>query len=160
MSQYRLRDTFQGQMLQTPKKIYPASSNATSCCRLCKAVRDSDHCRNLFGKANRTLLVVAENIYGSSFQRSESLPHLLCRPCERRLRNFIAFKALISESQRSLERAKRCMEESPSAHRSLKTSKATETSRVSRGTRRGLHFPEPNPLESGSQVSRVWQILS
>ena len=143
-------------MLQIPKKIYPASSNTTSCCRLCKAVRDSDHCRNLFGKANRTLLIAAENIYVSSFQRSESLPHLLCRPCERRLRNFIAFKTLISESQRSLERAKRCKEESPSAHRSLKTSKATEASRVSRG----LHFPEPNPLESGSQVSRVWQILS
>ena len=121
MSQYRLRDTLQGQMLQTPKKIYPASSNATSCCRLCKAVRDSDHCRILFGKANRTLLVAAGNIYGSPFQRNESLPHLLCRPCERRLRNFIAFKTMISESQRSLARAKRCMEESPSAHRSLKT---------------------------------------
>ena len=147
-------------MLQTPKKIYPASSKTTSCCRLCKAVRDSDLCRNLFGKTNRTLLVAEENIYVSSFQRSESLPHLLCRPCERRLRNFIAFKTLISESQRSLERAKRCMEESPSAHPSLKTSKGTETSRVSRGTRQGLHFPEPNPLESGSQVSRVWQILS
>ena len=102
-------------MLQTPKKVYPASSNAPSCFRLCEAVSDSDHCRNLFGKGNRTLLVAAEKIYGSSLQRSESLPHLRCRPCERRLRNFIAFKKLISKSQRSLERAKRCMEESPSA---------------------------------------------
>ena len=92
-------------MLRTLKKIYPASSNTKSCCRLCKAVSDSDHSWNLFGKGNGMLLVAAENIYGSSLQRSESLPHLLCRPCERRLRNFIVFKTLISERLQERQKA-------------------------------------------------------
>ena len=30
---------------------------------------DSAHCGNLFGKANRSLLVAVEEIYGSSLQR-------------------------------------------------------------------------------------------
>ena len=61
----------------TDKDIYAASSNATSSCRLCKSVGDSAHCKNLFGKANRVLLVAAEEIYGSSLHRSELLLHLL-----------------------------------------------------------------------------------
>ena len=92
-------------MLHNLKKIYPVSSNTKSCCRLCKAVSDSDHCRNLLGKGNGMLFVAAENIYGSSLQRGESLPHLLCRPCERRLRNFMAFKTLISERLQEQQKA-------------------------------------------------------
>ena len=38
------------------------------------------------------------------------VPYLLGRPCERRLKKFIAFQALISKSQRSLERVKRSIE--------------------------------------------------
>ena len=53
--------------------------------------------KNLFGKANRALLVAAEEIYGISLQRRELLPHLICRPCERRLKNFVAFKIMILE---------------------------------------------------------------
>ena len=59
---------------------------------------DSAHCKNLFGKTDRALLVAAEEIYGSSLQRRELLPYLPCRPCERRLKKFIAFKTLILES--------------------------------------------------------------
>ena len=139
---------------ETPKKIYAASSTVASSCRLCKSVVDSAHSKNLFGKPNSSLLASAEDIYGSSPQKSELLPHLLCRPCERRLNNFKTFKTLILESQRSLERVKRCIEESPSAPRTMKTSKADYVSagRVSRSSRRGLNFREQRSLEGGSQV--------
>ena len=62
----------------------------------------------------------------------------LCRPCERRLKNFTEFKGIISESQRYFERServKRCIDVSPSAPRTLKTAKDQKTSR------RGLSFP-------------------
>lgn len=80
----------------TPKKIYAASSNKSSCCRLCRSVGAQR--KNLFGKANRLLLQTAEEFYGSSLPQSEDLPHLICRPCERRLNNFKVFKTVISES--------------------------------------------------------------
>ena len=82
VSQHKLRR----QMSKTPKKISAASSNATSSCRLCKSVGNSAHCKTFFGKANRTFLVGAEEIYGSSLHRRELLPHLLSRPCKRRLK--------------------------------------------------------------------------
>ena len=53
----------------------------------------------LFGKANHALLLVAEEIYGSSPRRSELFLHLRYRIGKRRLRNFIAVQTLISESQ-------------------------------------------------------------
>ena len=91
-------------MSKTPEKIYAASSNATSSSRLCKSVHGRkifSHCKNLFGKANRAMLLATEAIYGNSLQRSKLFLHLSSRPCKRRLKNFIA---LISESQRPLER--------------------------------------------------------
>ena len=42
-----------------------------------------------------------------------------CRPCERRLKNYISFKTVISESQSSFETVKRCTEISPSVPRPL-----------------------------------------
>ena len=122
-------------MSKTPKKIYTASSNATG------SLGNSAHCKTFFGKANRTFLAAAEENYGSSLQRCDLLPHLLSRPCKRRLETPQRLR-LISKSKRSLERVKRCIEESRSVLRSLKTSKATGNSlaRVSRSTRRGLDF--------------------
>ena len=61
---------------QTPRKIYAAPSNATNSCGLCKSVGGSPICKNLLGKANRTLLVAVEGI-SRSLQRSELLLHLL-----------------------------------------------------------------------------------
>ena len=61
----------QGEMSKTPKKIYVASSNATSSSRLCKSVGDFSQYKNLFGKADHALLLAAEEIYGSSLRRSE-----------------------------------------------------------------------------------------
>ena len=79
-------------MSKTQKKIYVASSNATSSSRLFKSMGDFSHCENLFaiGKANHALHFAAEEIYGSSLPRSELFLHLRCRPGKRRLKNFIA----------------------------------------------------------------------
>ena len=139
MSQHQLRE-----LSKIPKKICLAFSNATSSSRLFKFVGDFSHCKNLFEKANHALLLAAEGIYGSSLRRSELFMRLRCRTCKRRLKNFIALQILISESQIPLERVKRFIEESLSALRSLKTSKATHDSeaRVSRGTQRKIEsFP-------------------
>ena len=77
-------------MSKTPKKIYVASSNATSSSRLFKSLGDFSHCKNLFGKANHALHLAAEVIYGSFLRRSELFLHLRCRPGKRRLKNVIA----------------------------------------------------------------------
>ena len=53
-------------MSKAPRKIYAASSNATSSSRLCKSVGDFFHCKNLFGKANHALHLAEEEIHGSS----------------------------------------------------------------------------------------------
>ena len=71
------------------KKVYKSLGNtSSSCCRLCKSVGDTSYCKNLFGKGNRALLATAEIIYSSPLIQDKTLPHLLCRPCERRLKNF------------------------------------------------------------------------
>ena len=129
--------------VQTPKKNYRSSSNRNpSCCRLCGFVKDVNYCKNLFAEANKQLLAVAEEVYGRpllrKYQNEELRPHQLCRPCERRLKNFKEFKGIISESQRYFERServKRCIDVLPSAPRTLKTAKDQKTSR------RGLSFP-------------------
>ena len=102
---------------ETPTKIYSASKSVSlSCCRLCKSVGDISHWRNLYRKGNSQLLATAEDLYGKALPRSNVLPHLVCRPCERRLTNFRKFKITVSENQASFEvNVKRCLEESPSA---------------------------------------------
>ena len=120
--------------LQTPKKTY-----ASSVIRLCGSVKDVFHCKNLFKKATEELLALAEAVFGGTLQRHELRPHLVCRPCERRLNNFRAFKAMITGSQSHFqrserqERVKRCFEVSPSALRTLKSAKDATT-------HRGLNF--------------------
>ena len=70
-------------MSKTPKKIYAASSNATSFSRFCKKLGDFSYYKNLFGKANRALLLAEEGIYDRSLQRSELFLHLCCRPLQK-----------------------------------------------------------------------------
>ena len=144
---------------KTPQKVYKSvGKNVSNCCRLCKSFGDVSHRKNLFGKGNRALLAAAENIQGNFLLRSESLPHLLCRPCERRLNNFIVFKSTIIEAQKSFntgERIKRCIEVSPSAPRTLKSSKA----RDERSSRRGLSFDQQVTLNS-SMEKEVRKTLS
>ena len=96
-------------------------------------------------RGNRALLAAAEDIFGRPLRQDKLLPYLLCRPCERRLKNFISFKTVISESQSSLETVKRCKEISPSVPRTLAKS-ARESERKSR---RGLNFlTVPSQMQS------------
>ena len=113
----------------TPKKISKSSFPIDlSSCRLCRAVGDSSWSKNIFAKGNRALLAATEDIFGSTLRQDDKLlPHLLCRPCERRLKSFVACKSMISESQKSFQRVKRCTEISPSVPRtSTKSAKESE----------------------------------
>ena len=129
---------------QTPKKFCePIHSSKPSSCRLCQSVGDISHWKNLFAKANRPILSAAEELCGRSLPRSDYMSHLVCRPCERRLNNFKAFKATICDSQDAYERRfKRCIEISPSAPRTLKSTKGAAGATV-RTSRRGLPFDAP-----------------
>jgi hypothetical protein len=72
----------------TPKKYYSKSTSTDiSRCRLCNSVVDRDHCKNLFRSSNLTVLRDAEKIYGCALPQENLLPHLICRPCERKLNN-------------------------------------------------------------------------
>ena len=50
----------------TPKKFYSKrpSAERSSCCRLCKAVVDRRHSKDLFGCANQDILNNAQGLYG------------------------------------------------------------------------------------------------
>ena len=53
---------------QTPKKTYKSSaSGKLSCCRLCRSTSEV-HFKNIFAKANRVLLIAAEDVYGQSLR--------------------------------------------------------------------------------------------
>ena len=124
----------------TPKKFYKSISVSTviSRCRLCYSVGDPKHCKNLFGDSNRAILRSAESFYGSELPQSSDLPHLICRPCERRLNTVIQFKQTIGETQRKVRegvRAKRCVDLSPSVTKPAPKARATGNSR-----RRSLDF--------------------
>ena len=85
-----------GNIQQKPKKISKSSTTANvSCCRLCKSVGDVSCSKNIYANGNCALLAAAEDIYGQPLGQDKLLPHLLRRPCERRLKNFISFKTVI-----------------------------------------------------------------
>lgn len=130
---------------ETPKKFCRNAATNLSSCRLCKAVFDSKHCKNLYKSYNRAILKNAEEIYGNVLPQDDNLPHLICRPCERRVGNTIQFKRMIVETQRSLEqgcRTKRCVEISPSVVEPPgKMRSSGDSSSLSR-RRRSLDFNE------------------
>ena len=137
---------------ETPKKLYPVSSKLeiSFACRLCLSVGDSAHRKRLFSPGAETLLRQAEELNGKPLLLDESLPDLLCRPCERRLRNITAFKATIQASQEKLverrlgSRVKRCVEISPSAPRPPSKSRSFP-SPASDPTRLKLAFDSASP---------------
>ena len=107
---------------ETPKKIY--SSIDPLACRLCRSVGDANHRKNLF--KHEELLKTAEQLCGHPLPRASSLPHLLCRPCERRLKNVLEFQRLILTTQEAFRqqqpsRVKRCIEVSPSVSQRQKS---------------------------------------
>ena len=64
----------------------PLRTANISCCRLFKSVEDVSCSKNIY----RALLAAVEDIYGRPLRQDKLLPHLLCRPCERRLKNCIS----------------------------------------------------------------------
>ena len=118
---------------QTPKKKCKSSVPVDiSSCRLCRAVGDRLWSKNLYVKGNCALLAAVEDICGHTLRQDDNLlPHLICRACERRIKNFVTFKTLITETQKSFERVKRCTEISPSVPCTL-TKSAKESEKRSR----------------------------
>ena len=89
--------------------------------RLCNVVANPLYSKNLFRDLNRAILRSTEAIFGGELTPDSNLPHLICRPCERRLNNFSQFKS-ITEMLRLLQqdvRSKRCSELSPSVAKPL-----------------------------------------
>ena len=126
----------------TPKKLYQKQSGATitSRCRLCNCVANPQYSKNLFRDSNRVILRSTEAIFGGKWTQDSNLPHLICRPCERRLNNFSQFKSVITETQRLLQqdvRSKRCVELSPSVARPSAKVRAAGSTR-----RRSIDFGE------------------
>lgn len=83
---------------ETQKKIYTSFTNRNidpKSCRLCRSIGDSSHRANIFKPSNKELLMIAENLYGRILRKDTGLPSLVCRPCERQLKNVIKFKKLI-----------------------------------------------------------------
>ena len=82
----RSQSSFTGRMAskETPKKVYRSSSSSidSSACRLCRAVGDTRHRKNIFKPSNRVLLETAEQICGHSIVYEANLPHLVCNPRE------------------------------------------------------------------------------
>lgn len=132
-------------------------SKRLNCCRLCKSFDNVSHWKNLFGKGNWALLAAAENIHINPVLHVESLPHPLCRPCERRLNNFIAFKSMIIKTEKSYntgERIKGYIEVLLSAPQTLKSSKAQDD----RSSRQWLGFKQQVSLNylSEYQPQQRW----
>ena len=119
---------------ETPKKVYRALDPPIdpSTCRLCRAVGDASHRKHLFRTSNRPLLMIAEQLCGHPIVQDPSLPHLLCRPCERRLKNTSEFQKVLLETEeiyqrRQTSRVKRCVDISPSIRRPQKSRLVSST---------------------------------
>jgi hypothetical protein len=115
---------------ETPKKVYRAFTDSAidpSSCRLCRAVGDAGHRKNIFKPSNQALLKIAEQLCGHPIVQDSSLPHLLCRPCERRLNHTLEFQKVIVETEKLFQqrqssvRVKRCIDVSPSVSRQPKS---------------------------------------
>ena len=120
----------------TPKKLYTKQkeSKVESRCRLCNRITDPGHSKNIFRVQNQAILRNAEIFYGANLPQDSNLPHLICAPCERRLKNVTEFKKVITDTQRELQenlRTKRCGEISPSISRPSAKVRAPGTSRRS-----------------------------
>ena len=97
---------------------------------------DERHSKDLFGSANCNILNNMQGLYGNVLGLDNALPHLICRPCERRLDNPAKFKNLIEETQKSLEsefRSKHVLDTSPSVAQPSKTKSRVCASTSSEG---------------------------
>ena len=136
----------------TPKKMYGAQSlDNNSTCRLCKSAGDPSHRYNLYSKTNSEMLSSAEHIYREILPNKPVLPKLICRPGERRVRNFVAFRKTIVETQSTLTKFKRLSKDSPGSVSHPSKCLKTHESRLnvqSRRVRQRLHF-------TGKEISYI-----
>ena len=118
----------------------------SSSCRLWRAVGDTSRHKNIFKPTNRALLKIAEQICGHPILYDVNLPHLVCRPRERRLNNAIEIRKIIVETKQLFHQAelsqtsfKCCIDVSPSVsqpprsrhHTSVVSSSAKPAARTS-----------------------------
>ena len=139
----------------TPKKFYKKVSTSTD------SVADPHYSKHLFGESNQDILRNAEFVYGSCLPHDSNLPHLICCPCERRLKNLAQFKSIVTETQRLLRKhvgTKRCIEVSPSVAKPASKARAAGGSR-----RRSIDFGndsnEQSALAVPLQVSLCYIVL-
>ena len=146
---------------ETLKKFCKSTGRNRSSCRLYKAVLDSNYCNNLYSSSIHSILKNAEEIYCNVLPQDENFPHLICRPCERRLGNAMQFKRIVVETQQLLVQACRtkcCVEISPSIIKPSRKVCAIDGS--SSGRRRGLDFNEADtqalqPLQAAVVTTSV-----
>lgn len=143
----------------TPKKLYKKQESTASIsrCRLCGCVADPKHSKNLFRKQSETILRNAEIIFGGELPQESSLPHQICAPCERRLKNAMQFRKVIIDTQQALTenvRVKRCMELSPSL---AKPSAKVRAAGISR--RRSIDFTLADETPTEIPVSPCLHII-
>ena len=94
--------------MATPKKLYLVEGGIDlSSCRLCESIGDSRYCKNLFREANRDILDFVQQVY---------LSQLVCRSCERKVKNAETVKKTMAEMQRLLVE-KKCRAERRTAQR-------------------------------------------
>ena len=158
LSSFRVKVMFQK---QTPKKFL--HSVESSLCRVCANVCDKCHSNNLFSERNCVLLAVAETLHGKPLPQGD-FPHLVCRPCSRRLNNTKLLQDQIHKSQALFEsnlgeRFKRCIEISPSAPKTIKSLKiSTSTEAKMTKSRRGLSFSAINSLENVVSIKLILKL--
>ena len=148
---------------ETPKKVYRASSSSIdlSSCRLCKAVGDTSHRKNIFKPSNRHLLQTAEQICGHPIAYEANLPHLICRPCKRRLKNIMDFQKVILNTEQSFRRSesgeirfKRCVDVSPSTSQPPRSRLSTSAARTARpSAKTSLSFDSCQESSQNIEVS-------
>ena len=94
-------------------------------------IGDSRYCKNLFREANRDILDFVQQVYGDVLPRDKTLPQLVCRSCERKVKNAATVKKTSAETQRLLvekeSRAKRRTAQKFSARTSLSFHETTAT---------------------------------
>ena len=160
---------------ETRVKVYrdssPSSAINSSSCRLCRATGDPNHRKNLFKPSNRALLGIAEQICGHPIVYEANLPHLLCRPCERRLKNTMTFQKIIVDTEQSFRqssqtRFKRCANVSPSISQRPRSRQATSTvaaPSTRHSARTSLSFEsyqEPTSVNRDIEVSTRYSLVS
>ena len=119
------------------------------------------HHKNIFKPSNRVLLETAKQICGHSIVHEANLPHLVCRPCERRLNNTRDFQKVILETEQSFHKgqaqSKCCVDVSPSVCQPPRSRLATSVAQSARpSARTSLSFDSCQEPRQNIEVSTAY----